>query len=253
MPITRAEAAPVSVLRDGVLRRLAARRAEDPSLKVIDVGGCYKPWADEQVDAYVDLRPGDTGKRVFVGDICAPEVWAEIEASGQRYDISICSHVLEDVRDPAFVVEKLQRISRSGYVATPTKHTELSNVESSHYLGYCHHRWLFTARESEGATALLAVAKFPVVGYFNRRRRPLLRLIHLLGRWTLAAKAQRRLGVFPAGGGVEWVRRDLVGHDVELGVEWEGDLPFAFLGGDYAGDSCLETADLYRELLRDGV
>ena len=31
------------------------------------------------------------------------------------------------------------------------------------------------------------------------------------------------------------------------------DLPFGFLAGDYAGNDCLETADLYRRLLEDGV
>lgn len=253
MPITAAEAGDVDTLRQQVLDYLAERKRTG-AFRVIDVGGRYNPWADEFTDAYVDLFPTESeGKEVFVGNICEPEVWQAIRDSGQRFDFSICTHVLEDVRDPLFVAGQLASISAAGFVSVPTKHSELSNVESRFYLGYCHHRWIFTVREHRQALRMIALAKLPVVGYFNNKLRPLLKLVHLFGRWTIMAKIERRLGIFPGGGTIPWREASLVGHDKELAVWWEGQLPLEALMNDYSGETCLELADLYREHLRAGI
>ncbi len=252
MPVTAAETGTVESLRRPVLEYLAERR-EQGEFRVIDVGGRYNPWADESTDAYVDLYPTESeGKQIFVGNICEPEVWETIRASGP-FDFSICTHVLEDIRDPFFVAARLATISKAGYVSVPTKHSELSNVESRFYLGYCHHRWIFSVRGQGENLEAVALAKFPVVQYFNNKLRPFFKLVHALGRWEIMAKVERRLGIFPGGGGIDWIDRSLVGHHTELGIWWERDLPIRALMDDYSGESCLEAADLYRHHLRDGI
>lgn len=266
MPIVHAEVAPNEEVRARVLADLLARKAADPAFSVLDVGGGANAWADAAVDAYLDIVPFPTDRRLFLGDVCQPAVWdevaAEVERRGRRYDFSICTHVFEDVRDPLFVARQLMRVSAAGFVSMPTKHSELSNVESGSYLGYCHHRWIFTVRPRGGGEGggggggelgLAAVAKLPVVEYFNSRRRPLRKLLHAVGRWRLAAKAERRLGVFPAGGGVGWVDRGRAGHGWELGFRWRDGFAFELINGDFAGESCLELADLYRVALREGL
>ena len=258
MPIVDAELARNEHVRARVLAELLARKAADPDFSVLDVGGGANAWADAAVDAYLDIVPFPTDRRLFLGDVCQPAVWDEVAAEvarrGRRYDFSICTHVFEDVRDPLFVARQLQRVSAAGFVSMPTKHSELSHVESGAYLGYCHHRWIFTVRPgAAGERALFAVAKLPVVEYFNSRRRPLRKLLHLLGRWPLLAKAERRLGVFPAGPGVDWVDRRRAGHHWELAFRWRDGFVFEPINGDYAGASCLELADLYREALREGL
>ena len=65
---------------------------------------------------------------------------------------------------------------------------------------------------------MIGVGKMPVVGYFNNRFRPILKLFHLLGSWTVGAKINRRLGIFPGGGRPSWIDKSLVGHDQELAV-----------------------------------
>ena len=231
-----------------------AEQRRQGDFRVIDVGGRYNPWADEHTDAYVDLFPADsTGKKTFVGNVCRPEVWEEIRQTGELFDFSICTHVLEDIRDPFFVALQLASISKAGYVSVPTKHSEMANVESRFYLGYCHHRWVYTVREVAGAQRMLALAKMPVLGYFNNRFRPILKLIHFFGRWTIMAKVERRLGIFPGGGNVDWVDKRLVGHHTELGVWWDTELPLEAILDDYSGETCLELADLYRHQLRDGI
>lgn len=253
MPITAADTGDVSALRQQVLDYLAERKRQG-EFQVIDVGGRYNPWADEFTDAYVDLFSTDSsGKDIFVGNICETEVWEKIRSRGRRFDFSICTHVLEDVRDPFFVARQLAAISKAGFVSVPTKHSELSNVESRFYLGYCHHRWIFTVRPEAGSLRMMALAKLPVVGYFNNRLRPILKILHWVGRPLIMAKIHRRLGIFPGGGAIFWVDRQLVGHDKELAVWWDHQLPIAALMDDYSGETCLELADLYREGLRDGI
>ncbi len=253
MAITAAQAGGVDTLRQPVLDFLAEKR-RGGDFRVIDVGGRYNPWADEHTDAYVDLFPTESsGKTIFVGNICESEVWQKIQANDQRFDFSICTHVLEDIRDPFFVARQLASISKAGYVSVPTKHSEMANVESNFYLGYCHHRWVYTVRPVDGTKTLLALAKMPVLGYFNNRYRPILKLIHFFGRWTIMAKIERRLGIFPGGGTVDWVDKSLVGHHTELGVWWAESLPIEAILDDYSGETCLELADLYRYQLRDGV
>ncbi len=252
MPITAADTGAVEVLRGRVLDYLAERRHEG-EFKVIDVGGRYNPWANRHTDAYVDLFPTETDdKRVFVGNICTEEIWEKIAAEGP-FDFSICTHVLEDIRDPFFVARQLAKISKAGFVSVPTKHSELSNVESRFYLGYCHHRWIFTVRGDGDSRRMIGVGKMPVVGYFNNRFRPVLKLIHLFGRWIIGAKIERRLGIFPGGGRPTWIDRKLVGHDQELAVWWQDELPLEPLMDDYSGETCLHLADLYRHAIRDGL
>lgn len=257
MPITAAEAGAVETLRGRVLEYLAARRRES-AFRVIDVGGRYNPWADEHTDAYVDLFPTEAGdeKTVYVGNICTDEVWEKIErhtAWEGKFDFSICTHVLEDVRDPFFVARRLAKISKAGFVSVPTKHSELSNVESRFYLGYCHHRWIFTVQGEGDDRRMIGVGKMPVVGYFNNRFRPILKMFHLLGSWTVGAKINRRLGIFPGGGRPRWIDKSLVGHDQELAVWWDEELPLEPLADDYSGETCLHLADLYTETIRGGI
>jgi hypothetical protein len=252
MPIIRAATGTVEDLRRLVLDHLAERRRAE-EFRVIDVGGRYNPWADESTDAYVDLFPTDSaGKTIFVGNICSEEVWEEIRAAGP-FDFSICTHVLEDIRDPFFVARRLAAISKAGYVSVPTKHSELANVESRFYLGYCHHRWVFTVRGEGDMQRMIALAKLPVVGYFNNKLRPVMKVVHFFGRWLIMAKIQRRLGIFPGGGGIDWIDHRLVGHHTELGVWWQDELPLEVVNDDYSGETCLELADLYRHALREGI
>ena len=47
----------------------------------------------------------------------------------------------------------------------PNKHSEFVNIESNNWVGYCHHRWIFTVANEE----LRFIAKFPLVNAFSRR------------------------------------------------------------------------------------
>lgn len=67
------------------------------------------------------------------------------------FEFSFCSHVLEDVRDPVTVLREISRVSRAGYIETPSRAREMF-VAGRHprlaawlgrkpVVGFPRHRW----------------------------------------------------------------------------------------------------------------
>lgn len=120
---------------------------------VLDVGGGASPFprADWVLDlmAYEDRGlygppPDPADERFDAGtwvqrDMCAREPWPFADG---RFDFSICSHTLEDVRDPIFVCSELIRVSRAGYIEVPSRLEEQSYGVHGPWAGWSHHRWL---------------------------------------------------------------------------------------------------------------
>jgi hypothetical protein len=116
------------------LRELKAANSE---FRVVDIGGAANPWSAEVADAYVDLHPVNDAPTI-IGDIHDPLVWEKVRAA--RFNFCICSHILEDIRDPLFVLRQLSHTFEHGYIAAPNKHVEFGHIESRDYVGYAHHR-----------------------------------------------------------------------------------------------------------------
>jgi hypothetical protein len=121
---------------------------------VLDVGGWAHPFA--RADWVLDLQPyetrglygydqGDKGQERFtretwvVRDICDREPWPFDDG---HFDFVICSHTLEDVRDPVWVCQELQRVGRAGYVEVPSRLEEQTVGVNGDWPGWAHHRWL---------------------------------------------------------------------------------------------------------------
>src|SRR5688500_1405916 len=98
---------------------------------VLDVGGWASPFS--RADWVLDLMPYETrglygepdpGPERFseaswvVRDICDRERWP---FSDDQFDFVVCSHTLEDVRDPVWVCAELSRVARAGYVEVPAR------------------------------------------------------------------------------------------------------------------------------------
>jgi hypothetical protein len=233
--------------RQFVLDYLRRMRVANPGWKVLDIGGAYCPWSVDVADTYVDLFPVE-GRDVLIGDVNEEPIWEKI---GQRnFDFCICSHTLEDVRNPIFILGKMQKLFRSGYIAMPNKHVEFSHVESKHWIGYAHHRWIYTLAGGE----LRVIAKFPLASFFSPRRR-------LMGRVTTSKPYQAIKRLWTRAGRVglsdigylPWWRADLASRLDELAFIWTGELKFAVMNNDYAGDSFHELALRYRDELAEGL
>lgn len=234
-------------IREQVISYLERNKNSNPDYKVIDVGGARNPWCDKYVDAYIDLKRCETSKKVFIGNINEDKVWEEV--GHFQYDFSICTHTLEDIRSPDFVIRKLISISKAGFISMPNKHTELSNIESVYWVGCYHHRWIFTLLENG---KLLIIAKLPLTNYFVKSNR----LIHKIGKINsdLIATILKKLFLrCPAVPGIEWIQKEKVSGDFELGFIWETNFDYEFAKNDYLGNNMFEAAQFYREQLKEGL
>jgi hypothetical protein len=129
-----------------------ARELPDHAL-VLDVGSWARPlsradWVMD-IEAY-DTRgawghDGDPAAERFRAatwvqrDLCAREPWPF--ADGQ-FDFAVCSHTLEDLRDPVWVCSELERVARAGYIEVPAPVEELTWGVHGEWVGWSHHRWL---------------------------------------------------------------------------------------------------------------
>lgn len=120
---------------------------------VLDVGGGASPFL--RADWVLDLMgygerglygdPPDPATERFSQatwvrrDMCAREPWPF--ADGQ-FDFAVCSHTLEDVRDPIAVCDELIRVARAGYIEVPSRLEEQSYGFQGPWAGWGHHRWL---------------------------------------------------------------------------------------------------------------
>ncbi|SRR5579871_1071584 len=123
---------------------------------VLDVGGGGSPYfrADYVLDftPFSDAKPTLAGKPArftqktwIQADICERRPWP---IADKFFDYVVCSHTLEDIRDPIWVCSELSRVAKAGYVETPSRIVEQTiGVESPNYAGYTHHRWLLSEKD----------------------------------------------------------------------------------------------------------
>jgi hypothetical protein len=120
---------------------------------VLDVGGWAVPFP--RADWMLDLGgyetrgtwgyDGDPGEERFSADtwvqrdICDREPWPFDDG---QFAFAICSHTLEDVRDPVWVCQELARVARAGYVEVPSRAEEQSWGIQGEWVGWGHHHWL---------------------------------------------------------------------------------------------------------------
>jgi hypothetical protein len=130
-----------------------------PSDVVLDVGGWACPF--NRAQWVLDAQPYETRGfyRTFGGpasqggerewftadtwvqrDICQHTPWPFAD---REFDFVICSHTLEDIRDPLWVCSELLRVGKRGYIEVPSRISESTlGQERRRQAGLSHHRWL---------------------------------------------------------------------------------------------------------------
>lgn len=129
------------------------------SERVLDVGGWACPF--NRANWIMDSEPYETrgfyrtfGGLSFQGGVSeyfSKETWIQRDIcdkkpypfSDKYFDFVVCSHTLEDIRDPLWVCSELIRIGKRGYIEVPSREHESSRgVERPGMAGLSHHRWL---------------------------------------------------------------------------------------------------------------
>lgn len=126
------------------------------SATVLDVGAWGKPFT--RADIVLDHMPYETrglygrdgaeperfnAQSWIVMDICDRTPWPLEDNS---IDFAVCSHTLEDVRDPIWVCHELARVAKAGYIEVPSRLEEQSIGVQGPWVGWGHHRWLIDVR-----------------------------------------------------------------------------------------------------------
>jgi SAM-dependent methyltransferase len=193
------------ILRKNLPEIIARARA---AARVLDVGGWFLPL---NVATHVlDLGPMETRGAALDPENpprFTKETWIVADACvapwpfpDKYFDFSICSHLLEDVRDPLAVIRELVRVAKAGYVETPSRLREIfakgrfDHVKSRLFwppaVGFHHHRWFVEA----AGPHLVFTAK---TAELTRRRR------YYLTRGEIG----RKLGEAESGLGLFWEER----------------------------------------------
>jgi len=144
----------------------AALARLEPSDVVLDVGGWACPF--NRAQWVLDAEPWETRGfyRTFGGlasqgpaeewftrdtwvrrDICDRAPWPFAD---KQFDFVVCSHTLEDVRDPIGVCGELMRVGKRGYLEVPSREWEsCRGLERPRQAGLSHHRWLAEIRDGK--------------------------------------------------------------------------------------------------------
>jgi hypothetical protein len=127
---------------------------------VLDVGGAMKPF--NRADWIMDALPyGQRGQLGSVGgdnerfnadtwvlrDFCDRQPWPFRD---KEIDFVICSHTLEDVRDPIWMCSEFNRVAKAGYIEVPSRLEEQTYGFQGPWTGWSHHRWLIDADQAVG-------------------------------------------------------------------------------------------------------
>ena len=130
-----------------------------PDDKVLDVGGWAQPF--RRANAVIDFMPYEKRQtsNTFLLDIperFSQDTWIQQDICDHRiafpfqdkeFDFVVCGHVLEDIRDPFYVIEEMQRVGKRGYIEVPSRfYEQLLGLEYEGMCGAAHHRWFIDLR-----------------------------------------------------------------------------------------------------------
>jgi len=118
----------------------------------VDIGAWGRPFT--RADWVIDLMPYET-RGLYGQDGEPPErfsadTWIQRDICDRepfpfedgQVDFVICSHTLEDVRDPLWVCSEMRRIAKNGYIEVPSRLEEQSFGFQGPWVGWGHHHWL---------------------------------------------------------------------------------------------------------------
>ena len=120
--------------------------------RLLDIGGWAKPLP--RADWVLDLLPYETrglyGSETSDPERFSAETWVQLDLCDRDpwpfeddfFDFAVCSHTLEDVRDPIGVARELSRVAKAGYVEVPAPVEELTWGVHGPWVGWSHHHWI---------------------------------------------------------------------------------------------------------------
>ena len=200
--------------RARILHEVGQNKKLIQDYSVVDVGGALGGgWTASISDLVIDINAVTSPSGVSI-DVCDREAWNTMREYVERhglFDYAICTHTLEDLYNPFTTLELLPRIAKAGIITMPSLRTELCRIESAKWLGYIHHRWMFTERNG----AMLVVPKLSM-------------LEHLVDNHIVYDKEQE-----------------------EIVYEWTEDIPYQSFMNNYLGPDAQTVIAEFHELIKN--
>jgi len=105
------------------------------------------------------------------------------------FDFVYCRHVLEDIQNPDFAFKEIIRISRNGYIETPSPIVECTeNIDNFNmpqyngsYKGYVHHRYLIWSIDNK----IYFLPKLPIIEHMTINNDLNNKIIQLLNKYPI--------------------------------------------------------------------
>jgi len=128
--------------------------------KILDIGGSMKQHNLIKVDTLVDIIEPNKSlynrKKLLAKKFVKLDITKEkLPFKDNEFDFCLCTHVLEDLYNPFLIIEEMSRVSKRGYIATPSmgKDMEYSRLNLTNWKtgprrvsGVSHHKWFFTQK-----------------------------------------------------------------------------------------------------------
>lgn len=92
----------------------------------------------------------------------------QVPVEDYAFDFVYCRHLMEDINNPIGAFREMTRLSKRGYIETPSPLIESTVIErvSNGIPGYTHHRFLFWT--DTATNTLYAIQKFPTINLIQR-------------------------------------------------------------------------------------
>jgi hypothetical protein len=134
----------------GAYRDTIKQIIKDNNYTSIDIGASAYYWSYPECKVIVDAYPvSQSDVLQFNINLEDRNDWKAIfeyvEVNG-KFDFSICSHTLEDVFNPIDLILNLEKISKKGYIAIPSKYDEFTKLYNNKYRGNAHHKQFFDVK-----------------------------------------------------------------------------------------------------------
>lgn len=252
-----------SLLTNHHYRRNVVDYIVENNCSVIDVGGAMNPWVDVEgafwyekkiVDAYFDcnceeLSTGHAKLTAVFFNANMSNWWEwdellEYVSKNGKFDFSVCTQTLEDIRDPITVLKMLPMVSKEGYIDVPSKYLELGKGREGDSMnpakdmpewgirepifGYVGHRWIMNMIDN----VLWLLPKLPFIEVLDG--------INCVDNELIE-------GIDEDG----WAGNE--GPNGFLSFWWENDISYRVVGDDFLGPNPPAVFNMYRECLNKGL
>lgn len=136
--------------------------------KIVELGPGYKPF--ELSNCVIDID--ETHSELYIDKtfLKLNINYEIIPRENQFFDYCYSRHTLEDISTPFFAFNELTRVSKRGYIETPSPLIEmLKGVDGgqSNYRGYIHHRYI--SWSDKATNTLYFLPKMPIIEFLVLR------------------------------------------------------------------------------------